>query len=128
MRSNARSNSVISSFEDATSDDASRGESALVLRIGEVNDVEQAFELTPSMVRLPDGWAGPKSLRGASECFVLLQLQGGAFERVFPAERGTFDCRPENLLTVNVEPVSAAEQLDQNETKFETAPTRAFWI
>ena len=28
---------------------------SLVLRIGEVEDVEQAFELTPSMVRLPDG-------------------------------------------------------------------------
>jgi hypothetical protein len=59
-----------------------------------------------------DGWAGAKSLRGASECFVLLQLQGGEFVRVFPEERGTFDCRPENLVTVNVEPVAAAEQMD----------------
>jgi ABC-type branched-subunit amino acid transport system substrate-binding protein len=59
-----------------------------------------------------DGWAGPKDLRGASECFVMLQLQQGKFTRVFPEEPGTFDCRPENLTVVNVEPVSAAEQME----------------
>jgi ABC-type branched-subunit amino acid transport system substrate-binding protein len=57
-----------------------------------------------------DGWAGPKGLRETSDCFVLLQLRGGEFERVWPEERGTFDCKPENLAVVNVEPVSAAEQ------------------
>ena len=59
-----------------------------------------------------DGWAAPKNLRGVAECLVILQLQGGEFVRVFPEERGTFDCKPENVTTVNVEPVSAAEQLE----------------
>jgi hypothetical protein len=59
-----------------------------------------------------DGWVAPKSLRGVSECYVLLQLKGGEWVRTFPEERGTFDCKPENLVTVNVEPVSAAEQFE----------------
>ena len=59
-----------------------------------------------------DGWSAPKSLRGVSECFVSLQLKGGEWVRAFPEERGTFDCKPENLVTVNVEPVSAAEQFE----------------
>lgn len=31
-----------------------------------------------------------------SGCFAMLQVQGGEFVRVHPAEPGTFDCRPEN--------------------------------
>jgi ABC-type branched-subunit amino acid transport system substrate-binding protein len=58
-----------------------------------------------------DGWAGPKSLRGVGDCFVLLQVQDGAFERVWPEERGTFDCSPENLGSVSLDPVAEAEKL-----------------
>ena len=39
-----------------------------------------------------DGWAGAKCLRGVSDCYVMLQLQDGAFVRACPEERGTFDC------------------------------------
>jgi hypothetical protein len=58
-----------------------------------------------------DGWASPKSLRGVGECFVLLQVQDGAFARVWPEERGTFDCSPENLGAVSLDPVAEADKL-----------------
>jgi hypothetical protein len=57
-----------------------------------------------------DGWLGAKSLRGASACGVVLKMEGGKFNRVFPEERGTFDCAKENLIEVTVEPVSVADQ------------------
>jgi len=58
-----------------------------------------------------DGWSGAKSLRGISPCYVLLQIQDGAFVRAWPEEAGTLDCDPANLTEVTVEPVSASEQL-----------------
>jgi hypothetical protein len=58
-----------------------------------------------------DGWAGPKSLRGVGDCFVLLQIRDGAFERVWPEARGTFDCSPDNLGAVSLDPVAEAEKL-----------------
>jgi ABC-type branched-subunit amino acid transport system substrate-binding protein len=59
-----------------------------------------------------DGWAGPRSLRGISACYVLMQLQGSEFVRVHPEERGTMDCADTNLTELTVEPVAAAEGLD----------------
>jgi ABC-type branched-subunit amino acid transport system substrate-binding protein len=59
-----------------------------------------------------DGWAGARDLRGISACYVLMQLQGSEFVRVWPEERGTMDCTETNLVPVTVEPVAAAEALD----------------
>ncbi len=58
-----------------------------------------------------DGWSGAKSLRGLSPCFLLMQIQDGAFVRVHPEERGTMDCDAGNIVQVTTEPVSAADQL-----------------
>lgn len=58
-----------------------------------------------------NGWAGAKSLRGISPCFVQLQVQNGEFVRVHPEERGTLDCDPANVTSVTVEPISAAAAL-----------------
>jgi ABC-type branched-subunit amino acid transport system substrate-binding protein len=55
-----------------------------------------------------DGWAGAKSLHDMSDCYLLMQLQGGKFVRVWPEERGTLDCDAANINNVTVEPVSAA--------------------
>lgn len=58
-----------------------------------------------------DGWAGQRSLRGVSECYVLVQVRDGAFERAWPEEPGTLDCAPGNLIPVTVDPVAGAEAL-----------------
>jgi hypothetical protein len=34
----------------------------------------------------------------------MVQVQDGAFQRVWPEERGTLDCKPENLGTVTINP------------------------
>jgi hypothetical protein len=54
-----------------------------------------------------NGWFGKKGQRELSDCFVLLQVQSGKFVRVFPKERGTFDCNPQNLQEVAVDPTTA---------------------
>ena len=57
-----------------------------------------------------DGWIG-KARTGQkvfSDCMVIMQINGGKFERVFPKEVGTLDCRPENLVTVKLDPAAAA--------------------
>jgi ABC-type branched-subunit amino acid transport system substrate-binding protein len=58
-----------------------------------------------------NGWAGTKSLRGISNCYVMLTVHDGKFVRTWPEERGTLDCNPDNLVTVSAEPVSEAEAL-----------------
>jgi hypothetical protein len=57
------------------------------------------------------GWLGEKPLKGTSNCFVMLQVKNGKFERVFPRERGTMDCRPENLMTVTLDPAAEAAKI-----------------
>jgi ABC-type branched-subunit amino acid transport system substrate-binding protein len=57
------------------------------------------------------GWMGPKSLRGASNCFVMVQLEGGEWNRVYPEEPGTLDCKDENLTTVTMDPAAEAAKL-----------------
>jgi Periplasmic binding protein len=48
-----------------------------------------------------NGWIGTVDLsqKGYSSCFVIVQLKGGKFERVFPTEVGTLDCTETNLAT-----------------------------
>lgn len=53
-----------------------------------------------------NGWFGKKAQRKLSDCFVLLQVQNGEFVRVFPEERGTFHCDPENLVEITVDPTT----------------------
>jgi len=42
---------------------------------------------------------------------VLLQVQDGAFTRVWPEERGTLDCEASNLVEFDMDPVAAAAAL-----------------
>lgn len=60
-----------------------------------------------------DGWMGdePKDLRGISTCMVVLQVQGGKFVRVHPAEKGTLACSPADVVTVRIDPAKAAESI-----------------
>jgi ABC-type branched-subunit amino acid transport system substrate-binding protein len=58
-----------------------------------------------------NGWMGAKDLKGNSDCFVLLQVQDGEFVRVFPEERGTLDCDPENIVTVDIDPAVEAARV-----------------
>ncbi len=58
-----------------------------------------------------NGWMGAKDLKGTSDCFVLLQVKDGKFERVFPEERGTLDCDPANVVTVEIDPAVEVAKL-----------------
>ena len=58
-----------------------------------------------------DGWIGPTNLREESPCFIVMQIQGGKFVRVYPTQPGTFDCAPTNNMTVTLDPVAAAAGL-----------------
>jgi ABC-type branched-subunit amino acid transport system substrate-binding protein len=58
-----------------------------------------------------DGITGPHPLTEPNPCFVLVQVQDGAFARVWPEERGTLDCKPENLGTVTVNPEQDVETI-----------------
>jgi Periplasmic binding protein len=48
-----------------------------------------------------NGWLGEIDLsqKGYSKCFVIVQLKGGKYERVFPTEVGTLDCTETNVVT-----------------------------
>jgi len=58
-----------------------------------------------------NGWIGAKDLRGVSDCFVMMQVVGGAFTRVHPTEPGTLDCSPENVTTLTIDPTEAAKEI-----------------
>ena len=57
------------------------------------------------------GMTGPHDLGQLSDCYLMLQVQEGAFTRVHPTEPGTFDCDPANLATVKVNSEDAAAGL-----------------
>ena len=40
---------------------------------------------------------------GLSPCFVVVQLKNGNFTRVYPKKKGTFDCKPSNLATIQAD-------------------------
>ena len=58
-----------------------------------------------------NGFAGTKDLKGFSNCFVMLQVKGGKFVRVYPAEKGKFDCDAANIATVTIDPVEEAKKI-----------------
>ena len=58
-----------------------------------------------------NGWMAPKPLRGVASCGLVMRIEGGEFERVAPSEPGTFDCRPEDLVTVEVDPEALAAEI-----------------
>ncbi len=44
-------------------------------------------------------------------CYVMLQIQDGAFVRVHPDDRGTFDCDPSNFATVTLDAAAESDKL-----------------
>jgi hypothetical protein len=57
------------------------------------------------------GWLGKTNLRDETPCFMVMQIQGGKFVRVYPTKPGTLDCDPANDVTVNIDMVAAGAQL-----------------
>jgi ABC-type branched-subunit amino acid transport system substrate-binding protein len=60
-----------------------------------------------------DGWIGKArtSPKVFSDCMVIMQINGGKFERVFPKEAGTLDCNSSNVTTVKIDPAAAAANI-----------------
>jgi hypothetical protein len=58
-----------------------------------------------------NGFMGTKDLRGFSNCFLMLQVQGGKFVRVYPEEPGTLDCSDDNITTVTLDPAVEAAKI-----------------
>ncbi|CAB4944121.1 unannotated protein [freshwater metagenome] len=57
-----------------------------------------------------DGWIGKRTGQKVfSDCMVVMQINGGKFERVFPKQAGTLDCKPSNVTTVKIDPAEAAK-------------------
>ena len=59
-----------------------------------------------------DGWIGKRSApKVFSDCMVVMQMNNGKFERVFPKQAGTLDCKPEYVTTVKLDPQAAAASI-----------------
>ena len=60
-----------------------------------------------------DGWLGDtgKDLNGMSNCFLVMQIEGGKFVRRFPEEPGTLDCNDDNISIVRLDPAKEAENI-----------------
>jgi hypothetical protein len=59
-----------------------------------------------------NGWMAPKPMRGVQTCGLVMKFEDGEFRRVFPSEPGTFECRPDLLVTFDIDPAAAAASLD----------------
>ncbi len=57
------------------------------------------------------GWLAPKPVRGVGSCGMVMKIDNGEFERVYPTEPGTFECTPEDLVVVNIDPEAEAAKL-----------------
>ena len=62
-----------------------------------------------------NGWIGPKNPKGGpngvSPCIARMQMQGGAFVRTEPDQKGKLDCNPDYLVTVNIDPAVEAAKI-----------------
>jgi ABC-type branched-subunit amino acid transport system substrate-binding protein len=59
-----------------------------------------------------NGWMGEKDLRGFSNCYVLMQIQGGEFVRVHPEATGELDCSDDNVVEVVLDPAAEAAKIN----------------
>jgi ABC-type branched-subunit amino acid transport system substrate-binding protein len=58
-----------------------------------------------------NGWMAPLPIRGVGSCGLVMQIEGGEFRRVYPTEPGTFECHPEFVQTIQVDPSALAATL-----------------
>ena len=63
-----------------------------------------------------NGWYSPFNFETKinGPCFVLMQVQNQEFVRVYPEERGTFDCNPDNIWVNTVDPSVEFQQQGGN--------------
>ncbi len=54
-----------------------------------------------------NGFIGTRDQRKYSDCMVVLQVQNGKFVRVQPTEAGKFDCNPDYLTDLAIDPTTA---------------------
>jgi ABC-type branched-subunit amino acid transport system substrate-binding protein len=58
------------------------------------------------------GWMGAKNPKGGfSDCMVILKMGTSGFERQAPTDKGTMDCNPAYLTTVNLDPAVEAQKI-----------------
>lgn len=74
-----------------------------------------------------NGWYSPFNFETKinGPCFVLLQVQNQEFVRVYPEERGTFDCNPDNIWVNTIDPSDefqkkAAGYLEERQGAYDT--------
>ena len=59
-----------------------------------------------------DGWIGARSTpKVFSDCYVIMQINNGKFERVFPKQAGTLECTSSTIKTVRLDPQEAAKSV-----------------
>jgi ABC-type branched-subunit amino acid transport system substrate-binding protein len=59
-----------------------------------------------------DGWMGPKDPKGAtSDCMVMMQFDGKEWKRLQPEAAGTFDCNPDWVVDVTLDPAVEAQKI-----------------
>lgn len=59
-----------------------------------------------------DGWIGARSTpKVFSDCYVIMQINNGKFERVFPKQAGTLECASDKVQTVTLDPQEAAKSV-----------------
>ncbi len=80
----------------------------MVKKIGDNNAVTRkaVLETAPTITKFnADGMIGDINVgqHVPSPCFVLLQVKGGKFVRVYPTKKGTFDCNPKNIFTIKMD-------------------------
>jgi ABC-type branched-subunit amino acid transport system substrate-binding protein len=60
-----------------------------------------------------NGWMAERELKGGpSNCQVMVKFEGGEFVRLAPEEEGTFECNPDFVRTVTLDPTVAAAAID----------------
>jgi hypothetical protein len=59
-----------------------------------------------------NGFFGRKSgIRDQTPCFIVVQVRGGEFHRVYPEKRGTLACDEKNLRTFDLDPAAEAAKI-----------------
>jgi len=59
-----------------------------------------------------DGWIGKRNTsKTFSDCMVVMQINNGKFERVFPKQPGTMECKSSAVQTVTLDPQEAAKAI-----------------
>lgn len=59
-----------------------------------------------------DGWIGKRTTaKTFSDCMVVMQINNGKFQRVYPKQPGTMECASDKVQTVRLDPQEAAKSI-----------------